>query len=50
MIKLKLKDGSFREVGQAMPASEIIKDIGMGLYKAASVSYTHLTLPTIRLV
>lgn len=35
MIKLKLKDGSFREVGQAMPASEIIKDIGMGLYKAA---------------
>ncbi len=35
MIKLKLKDGSIREIQQAMPASEIIKDIGMGLYKAA---------------
>ena len=37
MIKLKLKDGSFREVGQAMPASEIIKDIGMGLYKLSLI-------------
>lgn len=35
MIKLTLKDGSIREIEQAMPASEIIKDIGMGLYKAA---------------
>ena len=35
MIKLKLKDGSVREIEKAMPASEIIKDIGMGLYKAA---------------
>ena len=35
MIKLKLKDGSFKEIAQAMPASEIIKEIGMGLYKAA---------------
>lgn len=35
MIKLKLKDGSVREIETAMPASEIIKDIGMGLYKAA---------------
>ncbi|WP_124100157.1 threonine--tRNA ligase [Ruminococcus sp. Marseille-P6503] len=35
MIKLKLKDGSVREIPQAAPASEIIKDIGMGLYKAA---------------
>lgn len=35
MIKLKLKDGSFRQIERAMPASEIIKDIGMGLYKAA---------------
>lgn len=26
MIKLKLKDGSIREIQQAMPASEIIKD------------------------
>ena len=34
MIKLKLKDGSVRET-EAMPASEIIKGIGMGLYKAA---------------
>ena len=32
MIKLKLKDGSVREIEKAMPASEIIKDIGMGLY------------------
>ena len=35
MIKLTLKDGSVREIEKAMPASEIIKDIGMGLYKAA---------------
>ena len=35
MIKLTLKDGSIREIENAMPASEIIKDIGMGLYKAA---------------
>lgn len=35
MIKLKLKDGSVREIENAMPASEIIKGIGMGLYKAA---------------
>ncbi|MGN0601726.1 MAG: threonine--tRNA ligase [Oscillospiraceae bacterium] len=35
MIKLTLKDGSVREIESAMPASEIIKNIGMGLYKAA---------------
>ncbi len=35
MIKLTLKDGSIREIENAMPASEIIKGIGMGLYKAA---------------
>lgn len=35
MIKLTLKDGSIREIESAMPASEIIKGIGMGLYKAA---------------
>ena len=35
MIRLTLKDGSVREIEKAMPASEIIKDIGMGLYKAA---------------
>lgn len=35
MIKLTLKDGSIREIEAAMPASEIIKGIGMGLYKAA---------------
>lgn len=35
MINLKLKDGSVREIENAMPASEIIKGIGMGLYKAA---------------
>ena len=35
MIKLKLKDGSVREIEKAMPACDIIKDIGMGLYKAA---------------
>ena len=34
MINLKLKDGSVREA-EAAPASEIIKGIGMGLYKAA---------------
>lgn len=35
MIKLTLKDGSVREIENAMPAAEIIKGIGMGLYKAA---------------
>ncbi len=35
MIKLTLKDGSIREIENAMPASEIVKGIGMGLYKAA---------------
>ncbi|MDE5947032.1 MAG: threonine--tRNA ligase [Oscillospiraceae bacterium] len=35
MINLKLKDGSIREIESAMPASEIIKGIGMGLYKAS---------------
>ena len=35
MIKLTLKDGSVREIEKSMPASEVIKDIGMGLYKAA---------------
>lgn len=35
MIKLTLKDGSVREIDGAMPASEIIKGIGMGLYRAA---------------
>lgn len=35
MIKLTLKDGSVREVESAIPAFELIKDIGMGLYKAA---------------
>lgn len=35
MIRLTLKDGSVREIENSMPASEIIKGIGMGLYKAA---------------
>ncbi|MBP3379333.1 MAG: threonine--tRNA ligase [Ruminococcus sp.] len=35
MIELKLKDGSVREIEMAQPACEIIKGIGMGLYKAA---------------
>lgn len=35
MIKLTLKDGSIREIENAMPAAEIVKGIGMGLYKAA---------------
>lgn len=35
MIKLTLKDGSVREIESAMAASEIVKGIGMGLYKAA---------------
>lgn len=35
MIRLTLKDGSVREIENAMPAAEIIKGIGMGLYKAA---------------
>lgn len=35
MIRLTLKDGSIREIEAAMPAYEIVKGIGMGLYKAA---------------
>ena len=35
MIKLTLKDGSVREVESGISAAEIIKGIGMGLYKAA---------------
>lgn len=35
MIKLTLKDGSIREIESSAPACEIIKGIGMGLYKAA---------------
>lgn len=35
MIQLTLKDGSVRSIEAAAPASEIIKGIGMGLYKAA---------------
>ena len=35
MIKLKLKDGSVREIESAKSAAEIVKEIGMGLYKAA---------------
>ncbi|MCD8327948.1 MAG: threonine--tRNA ligase [Ruminococcus sp.] len=35
MIKLTLKDGSVREIENASSAAEIVKGIGMGLYKAA---------------
>lgn len=35
MIKLTLKDGSIREIENPAPACEIIKGIGMGLYKAS---------------
>ncbi len=35
MIKLTLKDGSVKEAESGVPAAEIIKGIGMGLYKAA---------------
>ena len=35
MVKLTLKDGSVREAESGVPAAEIIKGIGMGLYKAA---------------
>ena len=35
MIKLTLKDGSVREAESGISAAEIIKGIGMGLYKAA---------------
>ncbi|MBQ8979030.1 MAG: threonine--tRNA ligase [Oscillospiraceae bacterium] len=37
MIKLTLKDGSVRECESGTPAAEVIKSIGMGLYKAACV-------------
>lgn len=35
MIRLTLKDGSIREIESAQSAAEIVKGIGMGLYKAA---------------
>lgn len=35
MIKLTLKDGSVREVERGLSAAEIVKGIGMGLYKAS---------------
>ncbi len=35
MIKLTLKDGSVREIENPLSAAEIVKGIGMGLYKAA---------------
>lgn len=35
MIKLTLKDGSIREVENDIQASEVIKSIGMGLYKSS---------------
>lgn len=35
MIRLTLKDGSIREIKSAQSAAEIVKGIGMGLYKAA---------------
>ena len=35
MIKLSLPDGSIREIEAAQSAAEIIKGIGMGLYKSA---------------
>ncbi|MGN0630380.1 MAG: TGS domain-containing protein, partial [Ruminococcus sp.] len=35
MIKLTLKDGSVREIESAASAAEVVKGIGMGLYKAA---------------
>ena len=35
MSQLQLKDGSFREFTPGQSAAEIVKGIGMGLYKAA---------------
>ena len=35
MVKLTLKDGSMREVENGIQASEVIKSIGMGLYKSS---------------
>lgn len=35
MIRLTLKDGSIREIESVQSAAEIVKGIGMGLYKAA---------------
>ena len=35
MIKLTLKDGSIREVENGIQASEVIKSIGIGLYKSS---------------
>lgn len=35
MIKLTLKDGSVKEIEAAMPAAEVVKGIGMGLWKSA---------------
>lgn len=37
MIKITLKDGSIREVESGLSVGEIVKGIGMGLYKASCV-------------
>ena len=63
MINLTLPDGSVRQIEAAQSAAEIIKGIGMGLYKAAccvkvngevkdlvtaTSRYVHLTASTAR--
>ena len=49
-MEIKLPDGSSRQLPDGANAFDLANDIGKNLAKsavAASVSYTHLTLPTM---
>ena len=51
-MKLTLPDKSFRELPEGSSGYDLAREIGPGLAKSAvaiciTVSYTHLTLPTI---
>ncbi len=50
MLKLTLKDGSIREVESGLSAAEIVKGIGMGLYKAACCVKINGTVCDLRTV
>lgn len=50
MVKLTLKDGSVREAEAGLSAAEIVKGIGMGLYKAACCCKINGTICDLRTV
>ena len=50
MITIYLKDGKEMQFEEAIPLIEVAKKISNSLGKNVPVSYTHLTLPTKRIV